>query len=530
MLNLLSHSEGWDIALKPNKQQNRTAAPPAAKAKRRFLFSIRNLRDSWKNVGIKWRIFSVFVVFTVVVLVVLWIFQTVLFDNFYEHTKRRELQQASETIQKNLNSPNLGSMIEETARNGQIYAVGIRSDGSILFSSDFSPNRFSGFVGEHLMQVMGKTLEEGGNHYEVISGHSSRLAAGDRALVYATVKQDSGSAYMIFLYTILTPMDATIRTIRTQIVWLTFILLGTGALLALYLSRHIGKPIIKITETAKELATGDYDIAFEETGYEEIAQLARTLNYAAHELGQVEHLQRDLVANVSHDLRTPLTMISGYAEIMRDLPGENTPENVQIIIDEANRLTSLVNDTLDLSKLQSGTQKVQKTEFNLTDNIRHILHRYDKMTDYVLSFDADRDVVVYADELKISQVVYNLINNAITYTGKDRRVMLRQLVDGSQVKVEVTDTGEGIPEDKLKDIWKRYYKVDKEHKRAQIGTGLGLSIVKTILDMHDGTYGVRSAVGKGSTFWFSLTVKRELPLADKKNSLQAENAEGVEQK
>ena len=108
--------------------------------------------------------------------------------------------------------------------------------------------------------------------------------------------------------------------------------------------------------------------------------------------------------------------------------------------------------------------------------------------------------------------------------------MLRQLVDGSQVKVEVTDTGEGIPEDKLKDIWKRYYKVDKEHKRAQIGTGLGLSIVKTILDMHDGTYGVRSAVGKGSTFWFSLTVKRELPLADKKNSLQAENAEGVEQK
>ena len=332
--------------------------------------------------------------------------------------------------------------------------------------------------------------------------------SADRAQVYATVQKDSsGSAYMILLYTMLTPMDATTRTIRTQIVWMTMILLAVGAFLALYLSRHISSPMIQITATAKELATGDYDVSFEENGYREIAQLAHTLNYAAQELGKVEHLQRDLVANISHDLRTPLTMISGYAEIMRDLPGENTPENVQVIIDEAKRLTSLVNDTLDLSKLQSGTQKVEKTEFDLTETIRGILHRYDKMTDYVLTFEAAEDVIVYADELKISQVVYNLINNAITYTGKDRRVMLRQIVDGAQVRVEVTDTGEGIPPDKLKDIWKRYYKVDKEHKRAQIGTGLGLSIVKTILDMHDGAYGVRSALGKGSTFWFSLTVK-----------------------
>ena len=111
--------------------------------------------------------------------------------------------------------------------------------------------------------------------------------------------------------------------------------------------------------------------------------------------------------------------------------------------------------------------------------------------------------------MKISQVVYNLINNAITYTGPDHRVFLRQCIDGETVRIEVTDTGEGIPEDKLKDIWKRYYKVDKEHKRAQIGTGLGLSIVKTILDLHDGAYGVRSALGQGSTFWFTLHLQKE---------------------
>jgi signal transduction histidine kinase len=189
---------------------------------------------------------------------------------------------------------------------------------------------------------------------------------------------------------------------------------------------------------------------------------------------------------------------------MRDLPGENTPENIQIIIDEATRLTTLVNDMLDISKLQSGTQPFNRTDFNLTQSIREILLRYSKLTDYKISFLADSEVMVNADELKISQVVYNLINNAITYTGDDKVVDISQTIEDGKVRIEVRDTGEGIPQDKLKDIWDRYYKVDKAHKRAQIGTGLGLSIVKTILDMHGGRYGVQSQEGVGSIFWFEL--------------------------
>ena len=172
-------------------------------------------------------------------------------------------------------------------------------------------------------------------------------------------------------------------------------------------------------------------------------------------------------------------------------------------------MTTLVNDMLDLSKMQSGAQKLSPSFFDLTESVRDILGRYNKLTDYDIRFTADRDVTVYADELKISQVVYNLVNNAITYTGEDKVVRLKQSEHDGKVRIEVRDTGEGIDQDKLKDIWERYYKVDKAHKRAQVGTGLGLSIVKTILDMHGGAYGVQSEQGVGSTFWFELDIQDE---------------------
>ena len=186
-------------------------------------------------------------------------------------------------------------------------------------------------------------------------------------------------------------------------------------------------------------------------------------------------------------------MITGYGEVMRDLPGENTPENIQIIIDEASRLSTLVNDLLDLSKLQSGALQAEKKEFCLTDSIREIFSRYSKLVEqdgYNIIFEAKENVYINADELRISQVVYNLVNNAVNHVGEDKTVIVTQSVSRGKVLIE------------------RYYKVDKEHRRGVIGSGLGLSIVKSILDTHNARYGVRSTPGKGSTFWFEIGVVR----------------------
>jgi signal transduction histidine kinase len=253
-----------------------------------------------------------------------------------------------------------------------------------------------------------------------------------------------------------------------------------------------------MSRSAKRLAKGDYGAHFEGGGYREAEELADALNYAAEELQKNDSLQKELVANISHDLRTPLTMIKGYSEVMRDIPEENTPENVQIIIDEAERLTELVNDMLDLSKIRAGTRKPELEMFDLTESVRAVLGRYEKFTEsqsFVVLFEGGENVSVMADRTMILQVVYNLVNNALNYTGEDKTVRITQSVKNGKVRISVTDSGEGIAKEDIPYIWDRYYKVDKVHKRAVVGTGLGLSIVKGILESHGATYGVESVVG-----------------------------------
>ena len=154
------------------------------------------------------------------------------------------------------------------------------------------------------------------------------------------------------------------------------------------------------------------------------------------------------------------------------------------------------------------------TRFDLTGTVRQVMSRYEKLTQkdgYRIELSLDTQVDVFADQTMILQVVYNLINNAINYTGEDKLVRVTQTLssDGSRVRVSVMDSGAGIPPEQIPLIWDRYYKIDKVHRRAMIGTGLGLSIVKQVLEAHHTTYGVESKVGSGSTFWFEMPVERE---------------------
>ena len=327
------------------------------------------------------------------------------------------------------------------------------------------------------------------------------------SIIYVRIIDVNGEENVVLVNSVITPVDATVTTLKMQLKVISIIVLLIAFVIAALISNNISKSIIRLNDGAKQLAGGDYSVKFNSKDYLEVAQLTDTLNYAATELGKTDSLQKELIANVSHDLRTPLTMIKGYAEVMRDIPGENTPENVQVIIEETERLTGLVNDMLDISKLKAGTISIKPEEYNITESIRHVLERYNKLREvegYTIDFLYDREVEVYADEQKMYQVLYNLVNNAINYTGEDKKVTVRQKISGNHLRIEVTDTGHGVRAEDIPYVWDRYYKDKTAHKRAVQGTGLGLSIVKNVLELHGAKYGVFSTPGQGATFWFEL--------------------------
>lgn len=333
-------------------------------------------------------------------------------------------------------------------------------------------------------------------------------------LLYArVVTLESGHEYLLLFDGVITPIGTTVRTLKIQLLFVTVIILMVAAFMAQWLSHRIAKPIVGINSSAKKLASGDFDATFSGGDYLEITQLSDTLNFTAHELKEADSLKRELIANTSHDLRTPLTMIIGYAEVMRDLPGENTPENVQVIIDEARRLTTLVNDMLDLSKLQAGTEELEISEFNITGVTEDIVERMRKLTEkdgFTFTFEYENPVYVKADETKITQVIYNFLTNAVNYSDKRRDIKVLQTVSNKIVRLSFVDHGKGIPKEKLPNIWDRYYKIDSTHKRSHVGSGIGLSIVKSILEKHNARYGVISNTESGSTFWFELPISDEI--------------------
>lgn len=456
-----------------------------------------------KRTGIRSQMAMGFGIFALATVALLWVFQIFLLTPFYQAIKTSEARRISGQVVKELDGGSLDAAAYDLCAK----------TGASIFVSDELGREYVGYkygFSESLAYGLGR-MERAAlfNEVNLMGGEYTRIFSS-RLLLYAvTVRTPAGCHRLVVIETEITPLDSTVETLTVQLLCLTFILLPLGIGLAVVISRRIAKPITEINESAKLLGEGDYSVRFGGRGSREVGELADTLNFAADELSKTDGLRRELLANVSHDLRTPLTMIKGYAEVMRDLPGENTPENVQIIIDEAGRLNDLVNDLLDLSRLEAGVLELQKERFNLTGSIREILTRYDKLADFRFPFEPKEEVHILADQLKISQVVYNLVNNAVNYAGEDKTVALTQEVLGDQVRVSVTDTGEGIPADRLQDIWDRYYKVDREHRRAQVGTGLGLSIVKNVLDLHGGSYGVISELGKGSTFWFQLPIDKE---------------------
>ncbi len=312
----------------------------------------------------------------------------------------------------------------------------------------------------------------------------------------------------IFINSQLESMDETNRILQKQVVYLLIVVIFLSIIIAYFVSHSITKPIFEITKKAKKMGSGDLSVVFEPSNISEIDELSETLNYAKNEMVKIDDYRRDLMANVGHDLKTPLTLIKSYAEMVRDITykdDEKRNAHLKVIINETDRLNELVCDIIELSKLEASAEELNIEKFDLIKEVKGIIDNFEilELTEnYNFIFTGPNEAFVKADKKKINQVIYNLIGNAVNYTGDDATVYVNITKIKTGYQVEVIDTGKGIDDETIKHVWDRYYKTEKKHKRNKVGTGLGLSIVREILEAHNFKYGVKSTKGKGTNFYF----------------------------
>lgn len=446
-------------------------------------------------------------VFLTIILAFLWILQVLFFDVYYEKRTTNMIEAVALKTKIYYKRDKDASYYDKLSYNNNACIQIIQGNDTIYSSNGtrrgclYNNVENENVTISYILDFINSGVQR--RNYKIINP-----TLDNNTLISAIKLSDDTFA---FINVSLEPTDPAIKIIREELIFITIGVFISSFILAYFISKRISTPILKINNRAKMMAKGDLDTPFTvNDNIKEIKELSETLNHTKEELSKIDETRKDLLANVSHDLKTPLTMIKAYAEMARDLNKDNLEkreENLNIIIEETERLNLLVNDILDLSKSEANMGELKKEKFNLTNEIKMILHRFDYLKEqegYKFIFKEQEDFIVNADKSKINQVIYNLVINAINYTGNDKKVTIKITKIKKNLRVSIIDTGKGISKEEINKIWDKYYKSEKNHKRAKIGTALGLSIVKNILIKHGFKYGVNSEKGKGTEFYFDI--------------------------
>lgn len=312
------------------------------------------------------------------------------------------------------------------------------------------------------------------------------------------------------------------------------IALVAGSILMYFVTRQVTNPILKLAKISERMSNLDFDVAYDDDAKDEIGVLGRSMNELSRKLKvtidelkeantqlqhdieekiQIDEMRKDFIANVSHELKTPIALIQGYAEGLTEGMAEDEESRnyyCEVISDEAAKMNKMVKQLLTLTALEFGNDAPVLSDFDINELIGDLLNSASMLTQQKearVEFAPEEPLYVRADEFKIEEVLTNYLNNAMNHLDGERVIRIRSRREGDQVRVWVYNTGEHIPEEDIPNLWTKFYKVDKARTRAYGGSGIGLSIVKAIMDAHHQDCGVSNIEG-GVEFWFSLEAVR----------------------
>lgn len=459
-----------------------------------------NLKDK-KIKSLQYKTTLTFSMFSIFIIVFMWVFQAIYFSIIFENVKANEIEYIASSISKIYKKSN---NYEETLLNlSHQKDVGIiifnmeNEEPHIVFNSSRETaveplkEKLISFVYNMGSAENARFVNKTQNNIKMLSCGKSEYIDGK--LTYFCISAP------------ITPVTTTTKNFNYLLLFISIGVFSTTLIGSYILSSQLSRPIVKMASKAKQLSNTNLNVKFSSTEYSEVKQLSDTLNYAIGELKKTDMLRKEVLANVSHELKTPLTMIKSYTELIRDISGDNPEKrknHLDIIYSEAEKLELLINDMMDYSKLESGIMTYNKTKFNLSEILMNLKRTYSqKFTEFKITLSCPKNIYIYADKTRIEQVITNLLNNAINYstTKKQINIRLKETDQKDIYKLEIIDHGMGISKENIPHVFERHFR-STSAKRTTVGSGIGLSIVKTILDYHDYPITVQSEENKGSSF------------------------------
>lgn len=483
---------------------------------------------TWKLFIITAFVFAVFIGGTLIA-------QSLFFEKFYIDKKENDIKNYVERIKINYLNPdpdkNLDDLIDEISETANMKVVIIDSNGKIKFTSRPIKSRFDVTNSRVLTEYIRRWLERSYNRTYIKQQNNTVTTIfkfgprHERFLIGAAPVNEKNE--IIFGLTSLQPVNEA-----TSVIGKFYLYFSVGALLIILLlsfiySNLIAKPLVRINKTATKMAHLDFSEKCDVVSNDEIGNVAASLNFLSENLNNaltslktanaelekdiekernLERMRKEFVASVSHELKTPISLIDGYAAGLKDniFEGKEKDFYLDIIMDEAKKMGHLVSDMMDLSQLESGNFKLAREEFVLTDLIRFTLKKYEALIGEkpaTVETNLIDGIRVNADWNRLEQVMTNFVTNALRHVTENGTIAVNMIDKGDGISVEVENTGSNIPGEELEKIWDKFYKVDKSGSKKLSGTGIGLSIVKNILMLHNYPFGVENTEG-GVKFYF----------------------------
>lgn len=441
---------------------------------------------------------------------------SVVYTNHYMEEIRQELIVRGEKISNAIDNAYLTGNIRNLAYEMQILEdymeagiLLVNEDGVIVLASPEFDSHLLGKVLE--IEDMVKSVEEG----NIVSVQTKKSSLFSVPMLIVGYPLSEGQFSGIFMCRPMPEIQVSLHEMYRAGTVSMFLAFFLTALVSLVTSRKMTSPLMEMNRAAKEIAAGHFEKRVEITSEDELGQLAQSFNHMAESLDQIEKTRRAFIANISHDLRSPLTSIQGFLTAMMDgtIPPEKHEHYLHIVLEESQRLSRLVEGIVDMSRAQSSKIELDITTFDINDIIRECSvmmepQLKEKNLQIVVSF-AEKVSLVSADRDKIARVLQNLLNNAVKFSNQGDTIEVETTLSGKdKLLVSVKDHGVGISEQDQKYIFDRFYKADATRNLDKSGAGLGLSIVREFVQAHGETIGIKSKKGEGSTFVFSLKVAK----------------------